>query len=168
MKNHLSPLYLFLLIVGMGCWNSCQNGTAQKYPTLSLLSQGMPVSVLAPDSAQIKTEDWIVQKTVVLTSEPDNYFMRVSSRPAKHFELAAAKTAIREEVEEGDSFHEVVEDKSSGFIFGKKLDSALVSYDFRHLELKGDRLYVFQIEMVPQVFSLEEAREMYRYASAGK
>lgn len=167
MRNQPLPLYLLFFIALIG-WTSCQTESPQEFPTRRLLSQGMPVTVLAPDSAQIKTEDWIVQKTVVLTSEPDNYYMRVSSRPAKHFELSAAKTAILEEVQQGSSFHEVVEEKPSGFIFGKKLDSTLISYDFRHLELKGDRLYVFQIEMVPQVFSLQQAKDMYHFASAGK
>jgi hypothetical protein len=53
-------------------------------------------------------------------------------------------------MEEEEYFNAIEKEWEEGFIYSMAIDSNDLSYDFRHIRLKGDKMYVFQCGMMGQ------------------
>ena len=138
---------------------ACSGTESAELKPLDLLSHGMPITILAPDSAKVTVDDLIVMKDITVKDDED-YYVQILSSNATSLNLPELIADQKKSVEELPSFSRIVEEKESGFIYEIKYDSLVMSYDFRHMKLKGDREYIFQTGLIGR-FSLDQAKGMY-------
>lgn len=148
-----SVILIFSFLLG-----GCKSEKKSDLPTLDLMSYGVPISIKAPEGAEVIAEDFGIMKDVTVKGE-GNYFVQISGSLATELDLAKIKQEQLDLVKEGPFFSKIVEDYENGFVFEKKVDSR-VNYDFRYIKLQGDDLYIYQTGMMGK-FSEEEVKGMY-------
>ena len=150
-----------LLSVLVSCcliFSACTNDPADSYKKLDLMSYGVPITIMAPDSADIKKEDWISQQGI--TIKKGDYEVQVWASQATTTDRATLKANKLAEVKSNRLFSKIVKEDPDGFIFENKLDSATLFYGFYHLVIQGDHEYTFQNGLRGN-FTLEQAENMY-------
>lgn len=148
-----SVILIFSFLLG-----GCKSEKKSDLPTLDLMSYGVPISIKAPEGAEVIAEDFGIMKDVTVKGE-GNYFVQISGSLATELDLTKIKQEQLDLVKEGPFFSKIVEDYENGFVFEKKVDSR-VNYDFRYIKLQGDDLYIYQTGMMGK-FSEEEVKGMY-------
>ncbi len=148
----------FLLFASL-VLSSCNSDPASSYNQLDLMGHGVPLIIMAPDSADIKKEDWITSQSVTIKKGED-YDVQIWISQISSNDLPTLKSKKKTEVEGNRFFSKIVKEDSNGFIFENKLDSATLFYGFCHLVLQGDNEYVFQNGLRGN-FTLEQAERMY-------
>ena len=63
----------FALILGM---TACKTEPANPFKALDLMDNGVPITIMAPDSAQVTTDDLIVMQEVSIR-KGDDYFVQI-------------------------------------------------------------------------------------------
>lgn len=137
--------------------------TEDKLPELDLMSYGLPISIKAPEGAEVKMDDLGIWKDLTI-KQGDNYFVQVIASTASTLQSAKVKEEKLVEVKAQPFFSKVIQEDENGFIFEKQIDENTIDYDFRHILIQGDQEYIFQTGLYG-TFSEEEVRAMYKSVS---
>ncbi len=148
-------LSLFLL--------ACQaDSVNSNWKPLDLLSYGVPITLMAPDSAAVTVDDLLGQKDI--TIEGENFSVQLFVYDATTTNAAEVKNEKLREVQEQKYFSKVIKDEPTGFIYETVIDSTYKSYRFYHIKIKGDKEFLFQSGLRGQ-FSQEQAEATYQAVS---
>ncbi len=144
------------------CWllliAACQTETEPALKPLDLLQYDIPITIMAPDSATVKTMDMGVLKDVSIKKGED-YYIQIYASQASTNDVARVKADQLAEVKNNPYFSKIIEEEDSGFIYEMVIDSSNTNYGFRHIRLQGDKEFIFQTGLVG-MFSLEEVKRM--------
>ena len=146
----------FFIIAGLTIW-SCT--TEPEWKPLNLLEYGMPITVLAPDSADVKKMNLVLQEDISIR-KGENYFVQIFGAQATTRDAVELKESLKEEVLDNPFFSEMVEEGDYGFIYKDQIDSVHSTYGFRFVRLIGDKEYVFQTGLIGS-FTEDQVRKMY-------
>lgn len=155
MKNH----YLILLAITLVIF-ACNSDPKTNLKSLDLLEYGIPITIMAPDSAKIVAGSLSFSKDVTIKSKADNFDIQIFAYDATTTSLAAVKESHLAEVKSNAYFSKILEEEDAGFIYEMNFDTTESSYGFRYLKIQGDKEYIFQTGLVGS-FDLDEARLMY-------
>jgi len=155
MKNLFIALGVLFMLGG------CQSESASSLKPLSLLPHGIPITILAPDSAKIRTMDLLVQKDITVRGE-DGYDLQIFASDATSTDVSKIASELKGEVKNNPYFSKIIDESDpNGFIYETKLDSTTISYGFQLVRVMGDREYIFQNALVG-TFSQDEINTMYQ------
>ncbi len=157
-KTMKSLLLHFLLLVLMTLAGSCAR-EPQLVP-LDLMPYGVPLTILAPDSAVVKKRDMIVQEDITIRA-PDGFDVQLYVSNARTTDPKVLKDTLLAEVKRQPYFSKVVREEAQGFIFENQIDSTATFYDFRYVTIRGSKEYQFQGGLLGN-FTLEQVERMYR------
>ena len=123
---------------------------------------GIPVSIMAPDSAEIKADDLGggLIKDVTIRGK-DNYNVQVFATQAETSDMARVKASQLADVKSIRYFEKIINEEEDGFIYQTAIDSNNISYSFRYIVLQGDLEIIFQTGLLG-TFSQEEVERMYQ------
>ncbi len=152
--------YIFLLIISTVIIFSCQSDKKSELKPLDLLSYGFPVTVMAPDSADIRKSSMggIIEEVTI--QGDDNFGLLVQSSSASTTDVSKIKTEELKDVKQGRYFSKVVREDDAGFVYETAIDSTNVSYEFFFVKIQGDKDYRFRTPYTG-TFSEEEALRVY-------
>lgn len=154
MKNFILLFTIIITIV------ACQSDPVSNLKPLNLLQYGVPISIMAPDSAEVKTMDLLVQKDITVKGE-DNYNLQIFASDATTSDEARIATELKGEVQNNPYFSKFVnETDPNGFVYQLEIDSTTTSYGFQLVRIMGDREYIFQNGLVG-IFTQDEINTMY-------
>ena len=149
-------LFSFLLFLV-----ACQNtNSSSDMRSLDLLQYGIPMTIMAPDSVEVKSGSISFSKDVTIKGEEPGFDIQVFAYDATSMDNQVVKNEQLEQVKANRYFSKIVQDDPNGFIYEIALDSTSLNYGFKYVRVQGDREYIFQNGMVGS-FSLEEATKMY-------
>lgn len=149
-------LFLALPLLFLACRKDAKSGLKET----DLLPYGIPVTILAPDSAQVKGQDLAGVYRDVTIKGKGNYSVQVLASTAEDSNLPRIKAEQLADVKANRYFQRIVREEEDGFLFETALDSTYTNYGFRYIVLQGDLEIIFQTGMVGQ-FTLQEAESMY-------
>lgn len=147
--------FLFLALVALA--GSCTR--EQELQPLDLMPYGVPLTILAPDSAVVKKRDMIVQEDITIKA-PDGFDVQLYVSNARTTDPKAVKDTLLAQVRRQPYFSRVVREEAQGFIFENQIDSTATFYDFRYVTIRGSKEYQFQGGLLGN-FTLEQAERMY-------
>ena len=154
MKKYI--LASLLLACAFGCGtDSSDSGLS----TLNLLSYGIPVTIMAPDSAKVETMDFKVTKDISVKGE-DGYYVQIFASTASTNLVSEVKQQQLEEVRSSPYFASIVREEPDGFIYETRVDSSSQNFSFRYIQIKGDWEYIFRTGLIG-TFTLEQVEQMY-------
>lgn len=163
---NLAKLIKSLCILVIATLVACKSGESDWHLVeKNLLEYGVPIILQVPDSVEVKSIDWGIQKDISITGVPGYSLQIFSSRASTH-NLEIAMKDLRQTVEDGVYFSKFVLEEPDGFIFEMMIDT-LINYDFRHLKIQGDKEYLFQAGM-SETYTLPEAEKLYQICKAAK
>lgn len=163
MKNTI--LIFSLISVATVLIFSCSTDNNAKLAERDLLEYGMPITIKMPDSAEVKTMDWGVQKDVTIEGEND-FSIQIFSSQTSSQNLESALREIKEVVQTGPYFSKYILEESDGFIFEMTVDT-IANYDFRHLKIQGDNEYLFQAGLASKLGQVQ-IEKLYQIAKEAK
>lgn len=140
-------------------WYSCKSDPIKNMPELSLMDYGIPLTIKAPEGAEVKKGDLGIFQDVTVKSG-ENFYIQILGSEATNLNVAEVKNTLLEDIKLTPYFSKVVEEYDEGFIFQKQIDSTNINYAFRHIKIQGDKEYIFQTGMIGK-FELEDVRTMY-------
>ncbi|WP_116124593.1 hypothetical protein [Lewinella sp. IMCC34183] len=147
---------LILVLLILACGPDDRAG----YRSLDLTQYNIPVTIQAPDSAQVVSTTLSgVMDDVTIKSPADRYAVQVLASDASTNDMARLKADEVELVRGNRYFERIVTEEPQGFIFENKIDTSS-AYGFRYIIYRGDREIVFQ-NSFDGVFSLAEVENMY-------
>lgn len=150
-----APLFACLALVFL---SSCRKDRLDMQK-LDLQSHGIPVTIMAPDSAVIQEKDYNFMRDITV-KKGDQFFIQIFEFAAPKQDAAGEKLRQLTAVQEDPFFREVIKEEDLGFIFSKMADSTTLDYDFRYVRIIGDKELIFQAGLVGS-FSLEDVKLMY-------
>lgn len=153
MKNY----YWMFAVVFVGLF-ACQNTTTLK--PLNLLQYGIPITIMAPDSAKVVAGSLSFSQDITVKSPADNYDVQIFAYDATTTDLSSVKASHLAEVKSNAYFSKIVEEEEAGFIYATVFDSTATNYGFKYLKIQGDKEYIFQTGLVGN-FGLEDVKLMY-------
>ena len=136
---------------------SCKNDKS-KEKNLDLLQYGFPISINAPENAEVKTSDFGIMQDLTVKGD-DNYSIQILKGEATTNDVAKSKAEQLSLVKSGMYFSKVIEEYEDGFIFEKDIDGKL-NYDFRYIKIMGDQEYIFQTGLIG-TFTESEVKDLY-------
>ena len=146
---------------------ACGGEEATAYRDLDLTEYNIPVTIRAPDSAQVvagmlggNIEDVTVRSAV------DRYAVQILASTARTNDMARLKADQLESVRDNRYFERIVTEEPAGFIFENKIDTTS-AYGFRYIVYQGDREIVFQ-NSFDGVYTLPEVESMYTSVKPGE
>ena len=147
---------LFLLLLICSCGPDGRGG----YSDLDLTAYNIPVTIQAPDSAEVEAQSLSgLIDDVIVASPEDRFAVQILASDARTNDMARLKAQQLELVRDNRYFDRIVEEEPQGFIFENKIDTTS-AYGFRYIVYRGDREIVFQ-NSFDGVFTLPEVRNMY-------
>lgn len=151
----------FSLLVGiLFIFAACSSEEKIELKPLDLLAQGIPVTIMAPDSADVKKSDFgPVMKDITIRKGKD-YFVQIYASQASTTDISKLKAQKLAEVKSKKYFSKIIKDESAGFIYETKVDSNYIDYGFRYVQVQGSNEYVFQTGLIGP-FTLEAVEKMY-------
>lgn len=148
-------------------WAACTNDSNDMVP-LDLFAQGgLPITIMAPDSARVTQGiDLPGTKEVIITAG-DDYGVQVTQSPRSSGTVASLVEDAKATVRGGEFFKEIVQEYEDGFVFSTSINDNPEddSYDFRRIRLKGDYVYEFGTQFGEQ-YSQAQAEQMYESVAA--
>lgn len=155
----LSRILISLLFV-LFCF-ACQSDGSGGWSERSLLQYNIPVSIMAPDSAKVKTSNMSgVMQDVTITDSVENYAIQILASQAYTQDLARIKGDQIELVRDNPYFMRIVTEETDGFIYENRIDSTS-TFGFRYVIFKGDTEIIVQNAM-GRIFTEEEVTDMYK------
>lgn len=140
--------------------SACASEEQVNFQPLDLLNFGIPVTIMAPDSAQINKSDFgPVMKDITVRKGKD-YFIQIYASQAATTDIAKLKAQELAEVKGKKYFSKIVKDEPAGFIYETKVDSNYIDYGFRYVQVQGSNEYIFQTGLIGP-FTLEAVENMY-------
>ena len=157
MKNAFLIIGILLLVF------SCKKGdepAKETWQPLDLLSNGLPISVLAPDSARVNvTSVGAVKDVTIIGPASTPYYVQIYVQPALTLDMAELKSNQINEVKTNPDFSRIVEEDENSFLYELGVDDSK-HYSFRYVHLQADQEYVFTTGFTEK-FTLEEAKRLY-------
>jgi len=132
----------------------------QALKPLDLHAYGIPMVILAPDSAAVLEKDYKFMRDITIRMPPE-FDLQLFELTTTTADAAGEKFHQMASVKADPYFKEVVQEDDYGFIFSKRLDSLNVDYDFRRIQLFGEKEIIFQTGLAGS-FNLEQVRRMYK------
>lgn len=150
---------LFVLAIIL-MWACQRNSTEQDWVENDLLQYGIPIVIMAPDSAEVNSSDLggLIQDVTIKKGE--DYYVQIYASGAETTDIAKVKSGQLSEVKSNRYFSKIVKEDADGFIYETVIDSTLTNYGFRYVRVQGDKEFVFQTGLVGN-FSLEQVEKMY-------
>ena len=155
MKNH----YWILAVVFTGLI-ACQNTSQTALKPLNLLQYGIPITIMAPDSAKVVAGSLSFSQDITVKSEADNFDLQIFAYDATTTDLSSVKASHLAEVKSNAYFSEIIQEEDAGFIYSTVFDSTATNYGFKYLKIQGDKEYIFQTGLVG-TFGLDDVKLMY-------
>lgn len=137
---------------------ACQTDNTPKLNPMNLLQHGIPMTIMAPDSADVKTSDLGLFKNVTIQKGKD-FYIEVFYSTATTTDIGKIKADQLEEVRSEQYFSQILTEEDDGFTYETEIDS-LKNYGFRYMKVQGDNEYIFRPGF-SGFFTLEEAERMY-------
>jgi len=137
---------------------SCKEA-APKGERVNLLTEGIPLNILAPTDVVVTSSDLGILKDVTIKNKGD-YSIQIFESEASSLDVSPIIDKMKGDIESSQFFSNLVSEKEDGFIFEKKIDEDYVTYDFRRVKVIGAKQYVIQAGMSSQ-HTLESIEEMY-------
>ena len=153
MKSH------FVLLFGCLIFLSSCSGSAPKYEPLDLMSHGVPLSIKAPAGVTVEVSDLGIMKDITI-QDSTSYAVQLFETEATKLDPVGLISELKEEIREGAFFSTFIQEDGTGFIFEKKVDENYVNYDFRYIQIRGDKQYTFQAGLSRQ-YTLEQIKALY-------
>jgi len=150
--------YLFLIFLGSVLFINCKTDKSASYPSKDLLKHGFAISVKAPESAEIKSDDFGIMQELTISSG-NEYNVQILKSISNTSNVKEALNGQMNLVKGDRYFSKVIEEYENGFIFEKKIDDN-VNYDFRYVKLVGEEEYIYQTGMIG-TYTEKSVREMY-------
>lgn len=147
-----APVLLLIIL-------QCHRDRQEPLKELDLLIYGFPISIQAPDSAEIKQFDLIVQKDLTVKKGND-YYVQIFMGDATSITAPQLKADALNATKQNKYFSRVVEEEEKGFIFELKMDSTATSYGFKYFHVQGDKELIFQTGLTG-LFDEKQVRRMY-------
>lgn len=148
---------LFIVIISSLILWSCSS--EPEFKPVNLLEYGMPVTILAPDSPDIKKVNLVLQDDVSI-KKGDDFYVQIFAAQATTNDPVKLKEVLKDDVLNNPFFAEMIEEFEHGFIYRDQIDSLHSTYGFRFAKIMGDREYVFQTGLTGS-FTEEQVRKMY-------
>ncbi len=148
------------LLFSIILFNACApEGHPLGWNEMDLMPHGLPLSILAPDSAEVKTLEGsnIVQDVSI--QKGDEFNIQIFASPAQTTDVAQLKADRLAEVRDNPYFKRIVTETVDGFIFEIKIDDTS-SFGFRRIKVQGDREYAFQ-NGLSSLLTEEQAKFMF-------
>ena len=155
MKIH----YLILAALFTGLF-ACQNTSKTNLKSLDLLQHGIPITIMAPDSAKVVAGSLSFSQDITIKSPADNYDVQIFAYDATTTDISVVKASHLAEAKSNAYFSEIIEEEEAGFIYSTVFDSTATNYGFKYLKIQGDKEYIFQTGLVG-TFGLEDVKMMY-------
>ena len=152
MRNPLLVILSLLLLA------ACQQNK-EGLSALDLAPHGLPIVILAPDSATVQVKDYNFMRDITVRQD-SSFFLQIFEFAAPKLDAAGEKLRQLTAVHEDPFFKEVIREDEQGFIFTRQSDSTALEYDFRYVRILGDKELIFQTGLVG-TFSLEDVERMY-------
>lgn len=140
MKN-LSYLFISLIISSL-LLSACQGDSAPELKPLDLMPHGFPISVMVPDSAEVKKSFSGIMDELTILGD-GNFGLLIQSYSANSLDVAKIKADELELVKNGKFFSKIMKEDPAGFMYETAVDSTSISYDFFHVKIQGDKEYRF-------------------------
>ena len=153
------PLYFLLFIILLSACHNSKDGLQE----LDLAPHGLPVVILAPDSAEVQAKDYNFMRDITVRKD-SGFFLQIFEFAAPKLDAAGEKLRQLAAVHEDPFFKEVIREDEQGFIFTRQSDSTAVEYDFRYVRIIGSKELIFQTGLVGS-FSREDVELMYSAVS---
>lgn len=148
-------LSFVVVMIGLGACQSKQ----PSFPTLDLLSDGLPLKILAPEDVVVTTSDLGIMKDVTVRNE-SGYTLQIFESDAKQLDIKKLVEELKTDVQASEFFSSIVSENENGFIFEKKIGEDYINYDFRSAKILGSKQYVIQAG-ISSKNSLEQAEIMF-------
>lgn len=145
MKNY--PKYLLVLFC-IGILSACQSDKGPALKPLDLLSYGFPITVMAPDSADVDAssigtiKEFAIEELTI--KGKGNYGLLVQSSIVTITDEKATKANELEMVKDGRYFSKIIKDDEKGFLYETVIDSTHFNYEFFHVKIQGDKEFIFR------------------------
>ena len=137
----------------------CSDKPTMNLSPQNLLAYGIPLTVMVPDSADIKKEDWGSMLIVTIKKGKD-FDLQVQASEATSTDIATVKAQKIIDVKNERYFSKIIKEDANGFVFETQPDSTTNFYGFRYIQVQGDKEYVIQNGLAGN-YSLEQAENMY-------
>ena len=153
----------YILLLSLIFLASCRRDE-MKMEKLDLTPQGIPLTIMAPDSAIIQEKPYPFMRDITIRKD-DSYFVQIFEFEAPKLDAAGEKLRQLASVKEDPYFKEIIMEDDQGFIYSRTLDSTMLNYDFRYIKILGPKELIFQTGLVG-TFSLEDVKRMYKSVSS--
>lgn len=153
----MRKVFFYTLII-LSAW-ACTGEPEVKLAELDLLPYGVPITILAPDSADVNMSKMGVIKDITIKKGKE-FNVQIFASPVSTQSLDELKSNQLDEVKSNRYFSKIVNEEPYGFVYETVIDSNNINYGFRHVHYQGDLEYVFQQSLIGS-FSLEQAEKMY-------
>lgn len=140
-------------------FTACQKDTGESWKSFDLLPYNVPVTVLAPDSVKVNSQDLggVIQD---VTLKAPGYSIQIYGTELETNDLARLKAEQLSEVKNNPYFSRIVQEETDGFIYENLIDTTL-NYSFRYILPRGDKLFTFQTGII-ETYNLQEAKRLYQ------
>lgn len=151
---------LLFVVAVILMWACQRNSSEQDWVEKDLLQYGIPITIMAPDSAEVNSSDLggLIQDVTI--KKGDDYYIQIYASDAETTDIAKVKSAQLSEVKSNRYFSKIVQEETEGFIYETVIDSSAINYGFRYVRVQGDKEFIFQTGLVGN-FSLEQVERMY-------
>ena len=152
----MSPFIYLLILSSLA---ACRSDEI-KMKKLDLQPHGIPLTIMAPDSADIQEKDYPFMRDITIRKD-ERFFVQIFEFDAPNLDAAGEKLRQLAAVKEDPYFMEIVKEEDQGFIYSRTLDSTALNYDFRYIKILGPKELIFQTGLVG-TFSLDDVKRMYK------
>ena len=150
---------ILLLLLALTNLPACRNDKV-KFEKLDLQPHGIPITIMAPDSAVIQEKDYTFMRDITIRKD-ETYSIQIFEFDAAILDAAGEKLRQLTSVQADPFFRELIKEDDQGFIYSRMLDSTRLNYDFRHVKILGAKELIFQTGLVG-AFTLEDVERMYK------
>lgn len=158
----LTPILFIICCIAF----SCKTDPSSNFKSTDLMKYGLPITIMAPDSAVIESSNLSFSKDVTIQKGND-YYVQIFSSEATTTDIVQIKKEKVAEVKSNPYFSEMVLEEEDGFIYKTAIDSNAINYGFRHIQIQGDQEFIFQTGLVGR-FTLEQTKAMYNAVKSSK
>lgn len=149
-----------LLLFAILFFAACESEEKVNLQPLDLLEYGVPVTIMAPDSAEVKKSDFGPFMKDVTVRKGKDYFVQIYASQASTTDIAQLKAQALTEVKGKKYFSKIISEEMAGFIYETKVDSNYIDYGFRYIRVQGSNEFIFQTGLIGP-FTLEAVQNMY-------
>ena len=161
MKNSIFLLFAVMFLA------ACSSEEKTNLVPLNLLKYGLPITIMAPDSADVKKVDMGSILKDVTVKKGEDYFIQIYASQATTNDIARLKSQQLSDVKDNPFFSKILSEDEAGFIYENKLDSTTISHGFNYVYVQADMEYIFQTGLIG-TFSLEAVEKMYEAVKQNK